>query len=118
MARIDGHGPKPTIQFINEWSELKRALAHLKLAQEHSDNLVAAKKVDPSVAVGYTVLGRDIDTILYHVPVLMDAYAELWELMEAAIKAREQQEESKNDIYVPDAAELVAGLANPGRTRR
>lgn len=109
MARIDGvHGPKkkPTIGFIDEWSKLKGALYTLS-----ESVLVNPGTESPVITVSREAIG----VLLDQVPRLMDAYAELWELMEGVIKAREQQEASKNDLYVPDAAEMVA---NANRIRR
>lgn len=113
MARVDGaHGPvkKPTIGFIDEWSKLKGALSSIRKGLEGN----AADKV-PYLFEEPGYYATDLEALLDQVPRLMDAYAELWELMEGVIKAREQQEASKNDLYVPDAAEMVA---NANRTRR
>jgi hypothetical protein len=113
MARVDGvHGPekKPQVQFINEWSELKAAVGELR------------RVLDPPGSDGQSTFRLDratVTALAFEVPRLMDAYAELWELMEGLIKAREQLEASKNDLYVPDAAEMVQGaIANPERTQR
>jgi hypothetical protein len=118
MARVDGvHGPekKPTIQFINEWPELKGALDYLRRSLEINADRVVPDGVLPIIPVEQC----QVERIVHFVPMLMDAYAELWELMEAAIKAQEKLQASKNDLYVPDAAEMVAGaIANPERTKR
>jgi hypothetical protein len=119
MARVDGvHGPekKPQVQFIDEWSKLKAALNFFRDATVYD-------LVDGLVDYSGIELSRDAVTyranLIDQLPRLMDAYAELWELMEGLIKAREQLEASKNDLYVPDAAEMVQGaIANPERTQR
>lgn len=112
MTRIDGHGPKPKIQFIDEWSELKAGLQWFRDATAYD---TVGGLVD-YIGIEFSPEYREAaDRITHYLPMLMDAYAELWELMEGVIKAREQQEESKNDLYVPDAAEMVA---NARRTQR
>lgn len=112
MTRVDGvHGPekKPTVAFIDDWSVLKKALYTL------NESALANPGTNSPVI---TVSREAIGTVLHHVPALMDAYSEAWELMNQMMQAWEQLQESKDSIYVPDAQELVAGLANPERTRR
>lgn len=111
MTRIDGHGPKPKIQFIDEWTPLKNALGGLRRALEINSD----REVPEGVIKLIPLQVAEVADIVHYVPMLMDAYAELWELMEGVIKAREAQEASKGDLYVPDAAEMVA---NARRTQR
>lgn len=111
VARIDGvHGPerKPTIQFIDDWSKLKGALAVLRSPEAQMN----------SAGEMSSHWDRALADVLRYTPMLMEAYSEAWELMNQMIAAWEKLEESKGSVYVPDAQELISGLANPERTRR
>lgn len=104
MTRVNGRRPEPQkVEFINDWSKLKEALATLNK--------------------GLTWLNPEYDVeavgvVLHYVPALLDAYSELWELAGNLMRAVEAQQENQQTLYVPDAQEMVQGLANTERTRR
>jgi hypothetical protein len=54
-----------------------------------------------------------VSVVVQYVPKLLDRYAELWEMTMAMMSAWEKLNASKNDLYVPDAADMV-GLAKDG----
>lgn len=105
--RLQVPGDKPALQFLDDWSEIKAALAAL-------DKL----KNNPYSQENYRQIVGYLGTLLFFVPVLITAYSELWDLSQVLTAAAEKLMKSRDDLYVPDAAEMVQEIANPRRSRR
>lgn len=108
MTRVDGRRPEPQkIEFISDWSKLKDSVGVLR-------KILHTCKDQERITLNADVA----EDVVHFVPALLDAYAELWELTANLMQAVEAQKASQNTLYVPDAQELISGLANPERTRR
>lgn len=104
MARTDGvHGPEPKVEFIDDWSVLETALAELRMQRDRAASTLGGLGFKVQVLLS----PESTDALLHYVPALRDAYAECFELGLNLAKAVEVQRASQNDLYVPDAGDMM-----------